>query len=147
MADIDFHSISFQQLVECLKDYIGEAPIHFTPIDELDKSNYILCRFMGNEEAEAIRHGNHNTGTQYDNSDAGIHLPDVTIDQFFAWKNGEIPPLRELFFRSLMQTEKCILRNRISGLHCFAFCMKWDIGSISNKADYLPLITRNLNMT
>lgn len=74
--------ITFKELVNILElDEI--APIHFHCPEELDKNNYVFFRYMGNEEKEALKNGIHDVNKQYDNSDIGVHLPDLDIKQYY----------------------------------------------------------------
>lgn len=126
MENIDFHSITFRQLVEYIKDYIGDAPVHFTPIDKLDKTDYVSCRFMGNEEADAIRHGKHNTETQFDNRDVGIHLPDITIKQLFCLESQRNPAAQRVILADL--NAERILYNKERQLWFALFCILHEVG-------------------
>lgn len=81
---------------------------------------------MGNEEAEAIRHGNHNTGTQYDNSDAGIHLPDVTIDQFYRLEERRNPAAQRVILSELNANRKMYIKEQ--NLWFALFCILHEVG-------------------
>ncbi len=126
MNNIDFHSITFRQLVEHLKNFISDVPVHFTPIDELDKTNYVSCRFIGNEEANAIQHGIHYAETPYNNSDVGIHLPDITIDQFYRLEKQRNPAAISIIFENLTAGRKMYIKEQ--QLWFALFCILHEIG-------------------
>lgn len=74
--------ITFRELIEILElDRI--APIHFHNPEELNKNNYVFFRYLGNEEKESLINGIHDENKQYDNSDIGIHLPDLDVKQYY----------------------------------------------------------------
>lgn len=74
--------ISFRELVQIL-ELDKKASIHYHPRDELSKNNYVFFRYLGNEEEEALINGTHDKGKVYNNSDIGVHLPDLDIKQYY----------------------------------------------------------------
>lgn len=76
--------IEFRELVAILKI---DAPVHFTPKEMLNKKDYVYCKFMGEEECAAITAGKHDPLANYDDSDIGLHFPDIK------WLE---PPVRSL---------------------------------------------------
>lgn len=73
-------NLSFREIVEILDI---DAPIHFTPREQLDKTDYVFCRYMGNAERDAIMTGNYNPDTRYDDDDIGLHFPDISVDEYY----------------------------------------------------------------
>ena len=75
-----------------LVDLLGiDAPVHFTPKDELNRQDYVFCKYMGEDECAAIIAGNHDMNTQYDDSDVGLHFPDIGIEDYFELENSRNP--------------------------------------------------------
>jgi len=72
--------INYRQLVSILNI---DAPIHFTPRDQLDKTNYVSCRFMGDDERDAILTGTHLPDGYYDSSDIGLYFPDIDVEEHY----------------------------------------------------------------
>lgn len=80
--------IDFREIVEILEI---DAPVHFTPKDELDKNNYVFCRFMSNAERDAIIDGSYSADKQYDTNDIGLHFPDIKIDEYYKLESNRNP--------------------------------------------------------
>ena len=75
------NELSFRDIVKLLTI---DAPIHYTSRNELNKENYVSCRYMGNAEADAIRAGSHSTECHYDSSDVGFYFPDIKVNEYYA---------------------------------------------------------------
>ena len=123
---VDFSTISFRDLVDCLGDYIGDAPIHFTPKAELNPENYVLCVFIGEEETDAIRRGVHNKEFQYDNSDVGLHFPEITIDCYYHLEEARNPIAQEINMGYLQKNRKTYHEEK--NLWFALFCVLHEIG-------------------
>ena len=80
--------MNFRNLVEVLGI---DAPVHFTPKDKLDKQNYVFCKFMGDDETAAIIVGNHDPNVHYDNSDLGLHFPDLSLEEYYELEKARNP--------------------------------------------------------
>lgn len=82
--------ITFKKLVGILElDKI--APIHFHCKDELNKENYVFFRYLGNEEKEALISGTHDDTKEYNESDIGVHLPDLDIKEYYELEMNRNP--------------------------------------------------------
>ena len=72
--------MNFRDLVDL---FSVDAPVYFTPKEELNKQNYVFCKIMGDEETAAIIAGQHNSDTNYDSGDIGLHFPDIGLEEYY----------------------------------------------------------------
>ena len=79
-------TITFKKIIDLL---CIDAPIQLTPKEKLDKTNYVFCKIMGEEESKARLDGTHNKESDYDTSDVGLHFPDIDIDIYEYYKLEE----------------------------------------------------------
>ena len=80
--------MNFRNLVEVLGI---DAPVHFTTKDKLNKQNYVFCKFMGDNEMAAIIAGNHDPNVHYDDSDLGLHFPDLSLEEYYELEKARNP--------------------------------------------------------
>lgn len=80
--------IKFRELVAILKI---DAPVHFTPKEMLNKKDYVYCKFMGEEECAAITAGKHDPLANYDDSDIGLHFPDIGVEEYYELEKNRNP--------------------------------------------------------
>ena len=80
--------MNFRNLVEVLGI---DAPVHFTSKDKLNKQNYVFCKFMGDNETAAIIAGNHDPNVHYDDSDLGLHFPDLSLEEYYELEKARNP--------------------------------------------------------
>lgn len=80
--------ITFKTIIDLL---CINAPILLTPKEKLDKSNYVSCKIMGDEETKAILSGTHNKEVNYDASDVGLHFPDIDVYEYYELEKARNP--------------------------------------------------------
>lgn len=74
--------LMFSEIVKILQlDKI--APIHFQAREKLSKENYVFCRCISYEEAVAMSNGTYDANIEYDKSDMGVYLPDISVDEYY----------------------------------------------------------------
>ena len=123
---IDFDSITFRKIVDCLGSFLCDVPVCYTPVAKLNKTNYVLCLFMGNEEANAIRNGTHNPEIQYDNSDVGLHFPDIAISEYYYLESRRNPAAQSAIIDNLTKNRKMYIKEK--KLWFSLFCILHEIG-------------------
>lgn len=123
---IDFNSVTFRKMVDCLGSYLCDVPVHYTPVEKLDKTNYVSCRFMGNEEANAIRNGTHDPEIKYDNSDVGLYFPDIAINEYYSLELRRNPAAQNVIVHNLTITRKMYVKEQ--KLWFALFCILHEIG-------------------
>lgn len=106
--------ITFKKLVKILEiDKI--APIHYQSPEELNKDNYIFFRYLGNAERQALISKTHDKKIEYDNSDIGVYLPDLTIRECYELEQNRNPlsistTIQEISFKmDVLIKEYCIV--------------------------------------
>lgn len=123
---IKFNAISFRDLINGLGDYISDIPVYFTPEDKLNPENYVYFVFMGKEEADAIRHGVYDAEIQYDNSDVGLHFPNITIDYYYELEKMRNPVAQRINMENLQNNR--IMNDMEKHLWFALFCVLHEIG-------------------
>lgn len=74
--------LMFSEIIEIL--HLDEiAPIHLQTKEELSKENYVFCRCISYEEAEAMSNETYDASKEYDKSDMGVYLPDISVDEYY----------------------------------------------------------------
>lgn len=68
-----------------------DAPVHFTPRNELNRINYAFCKILGKAEHDAVTAGNHKPNGNYDTSDVGLHFPDMGICEYYDFESNRNP--------------------------------------------------------
>lgn len=99
MDNID---ISIRELVKMMN--LEEVPIYFHDKDKLEKENYMFFQYVGNEEKEALQNGTHVEDKEYSNYGIGVHVPDVTIREYYDLEMKRNP----YSVNSLIQDISCI---------------------------------------
>lgn len=72
--------ITFRKIIDVLSI---DAPVHYTPREQLNKENYVFCRTIGSIEEQAVNSGTYDPNLEYDGYDMGLHFPDISVDEYY----------------------------------------------------------------
>ncbi len=99
-------NIDFRRIVEILEI---DVPVFFTPEAELDRRNYIYCSIIGKDELKAIVEATHNTGTEYECTDMGLHFPDVDVMKYYELEKHRNPVGMDIRIKEITNEIETIL--------------------------------------